>query len=56
MPEVHACAAYYCCFLDAEGLVPLKLLQLALMLSTCHQRCQRRITVGVVSNACILQL
>jgi hypothetical protein len=38
-----------CCFLDAEGLVPPKLLQLDELLSTCQQRCQLRLpcTVGV---------
>jgi hypothetical protein len=48
------------CFLDAEGLVPPKLLQLALLHSTCHQLCQRRITVGIqqclhvaAANACM---
>jgi hypothetical protein len=43
-------------FLDAEGLVPPKLLQLALVLTTCHQLCQRRITVGGVSDAYMWQL
>jgi hypothetical protein len=51
--EVRACAALTCCFLDAKGLVPLKLLQLDGLLSTCQQRCQLRLTCTVGVQRCM---
>jgi hypothetical protein len=42
-----------CCFLDAEGLVPRKLLQLDGLLSTCQQRCQLWLTCTVDVQRCM---
>jgi hypothetical protein len=38
---------------DTEGLVPPKLLQLDGLLSTCHQRCQLRLTCTVGVQQCM---